>query len=145
MAQIDDVAINGQLYSWADIRLNLLGRDVVGILAIDYGDGVTVKKVMGRGKKRIGRVIGDYDATATITLEMSEAEALNQSLKPGETIYDIPPFDVPVSYVNDDLMLVNHVLKGCTFMKQSRGSKAGEVKEIDAPLPLDVTEIDWNA
>lgn len=34
-----DIAINGLLYSWADVRINLLGRDIVGILAVDYEDG----------------------------------------------------------------------------------------------------------
>jgi len=145
MPQIDDVSINDQLYSWADIRISLFGRDVVGILAIDYDDGVTVKKVMGRGTKRIGRVKGNYDANASITLEMSEVEAINLSLPAGTTLYDIAPFDIPITYVNDDLLLVTHVLKQCTFYKQNRGGKAGEVKEIEVKLPLDVAEIDWAA
>lgn len=142
---MDDVAINGQLYSWANISINLLGRDIAGILAIDYEDGVTVKKVMGRGTKRIGRVVGDYDATGAITLEMSEVEALNLSLPAGQSIYDIAPFDVTVVFTNPDQLLVTHVLRQCTFTKQNRGSKAGEVKEIEVKLPLDIAEIKWTA
>lgn len=142
---MDDVAINGLLYSWANIRITLFGRDIVGILAIDYADGQTTKPVYGRGKKRIGRVSGMYEASASITLEMGEVEALNLSLPAGTSIYDIPPFDIPVSYVNPEQLLVTHVLKQCVFTKQDRGSKAGEVKEIEVKLPLDVAEIDWAA
>jgi len=142
---MDDVAINGQLYSWANISISLLGRDIAGILAIDYEDGVTVKKVMGRGMKRIGRVVGDYEAGGSLTLEMSEVEALNLSLPSGTSIYDIAPFDITVCYTNPDQLLVTHVLKQCTFMKQNRGSKAGEVKEIEVKLPLDIAEINWTA
>ena len=142
---MDDVAINGLLYSWADIRINLLGRDIVGILAIDYSDGQTTKPVMGRGKKRIGRVSGMYEASATLTLEMSEVEALNLSLPSGTSIYDIAPFDVTIVYVNAEQLLVTHVLKECVFTKQDRSSKAGEVKEIEVKLRLDVAEIDWAA
>ena len=142
---MDDVAINGLLYSWADIRLILLGREIVGILAIDYDDGQTTKPVYGRGKKRIGRVSGMYEANASITLEMSEVEALNLSLPAGTSIYDIAPFDVTVVYVNAEQLLVTHVLKQCTFLKQNRGAKTGEVKEIEVKLPLDVAEINWTA
>lgn len=142
---MDDVAINGLLYSWADIRIILFGRDITGILAIDYSDGVTVKPVKGRGIKRIGRVKGDYDAKATLTLEMSEVEAINLSLPAGTSIYDIKPFDVTVVYVNDEQLLITHVLKQCVFTSQDRGAKAGEVKEIEVKLPLDVAEINWAA
>ena len=142
---MQDIAINGLLPSWASVRVELLGRDLAGITAIDYEDGVTTKPVYGRGKKRIGRVQGMYEANASLTVEMTEIEALIQTLPAGATIYDIEPFDIPVSYVNDNNLLVSHLLKGCTFLKQNRGGKSGEVKEIESKLPLDVTEIDWNA
>ena len=142
---MDDVAINGRLYSWSDIRIALLGRDIVGILAIDYSDGLTTKPVYGRGTKRLGRVSGMYEASATITLEMSEVEALNLSLPAGTSIYDIAPFDVTIVYVNSEQLLVTHVLQQCVFTKQDRSSKAGEVKEIEVKLPLDVAQIDWAA
>ncbi|MBB6131330.1 hypothetical protein [Mucilaginibacter lappiensis] len=138
-------AINGMLYSWSDIRVNLLGRSLVGILAIDYSDSQDTKSVYGRGKKPIGRVSGNYKADGSITLEMSEVEALNLSLAPGTSIYDIPPFDVVVVYTNPEQLLVTHVLKGCVFTKQDRSSKSGDVKEIEVKLPLYITEIDWAA
>jgi hypothetical protein len=142
---MDDVAINGLMYSWADIRVSLLGRDLVGILAIDYSDGIATKPVYGRGRKRIGRVSGMYEAAASLTLEMSEVEAINLSIPKGSSIYDIKPFDITVAYVNSENILITHVLQQCTFTKQDRGSKTGEVKEIEVKLPLDVAEIDWAA
>ena len=139
-----DIAINGLLYSWADVRVNLLGRDLVGILAVEYSDSQTTKAVYGRGKKRIGRVSGMYAAEATLTLEMSEVEALNISLAgTGKSIYDIAPFDVVVSYVNSEQLLITHLLLQCVFTKQDRSTKTGEVKEIEVKLPLDVAEINW--
>lgn len=138
-------AINGQLYSWSDIRVNLLGRSLVGILAINYSDSQDTKPVYGRGKKPIGRVSGNYQANGDLTLEMGEVEALNLSLPSGSSIYDIPPFDVVVVYTNPEQLLITHVLKGCVFTKQDRSSKSGDVKEIEVKLPLYVTEIDWAA
>lgn len=137
-------AVNGLLYSWSDINVILLGRLLGGILGIDYDDSQDTKPVYGRGKRAVGRVSGNYKANASITLEMSEVEALNQSVPKGQTIYDIAPFDIPVVFVNPEQMLVTHILKGCVFLSQNRGSKAGDVKEIEVKLPLYVTEIDWN-
>lgn len=141
----NEVSINGEIYSWSNVRINLLGRNVVGLKGIDYGDSVEVKGVKGRGMKDIGVVIGNYQATGKIMLEMSEVEALNLSMPLGTSIYDIPAFDVPVCYKNNDSRLVTHILKNCRFTAQSRSGKAGEVKEFEVELPLYIGEINWNA
>lgn len=138
-------SINGELYSWANIRVNLLGRNVVGIKGIDYDDSDEIKGVKGRGSKDVGFVQGNYQAAGKIMLEMSEVESLNASLPRGMRIQQIKPFDIVVAYRNDDQRLVTHVLKNCKFMKQGRSGKAGEVKEFEVELALYISEIDWNA
>jgi len=138
-------AINGQVYSWSDIRTNMLGRNLVGFSEINYGDAQDTKGVYGRGRKIIGRVSGPYSANADITLEMGELEALIASLPAGTTIYDIAPFDITVAYVNPENILVTHIIQGCVFTKQDRGAKSGDVKQIDCKLPLFVSDIDWAA
>lgn len=138
-------SINGELYSWANIRVNLLGRNLVGIKGIEYDDSDEIKGVKGRGSKDIGFVQGNYQAKGKLILEMSEAEGLNASLPRGMRLQQIPPFDIPVVYRNDDQRLITHVLKNCKIMKQNRSSKAGEVKELEAELELYIGEIDWNA
>lgn len=142
---IRERSINGELYSWSSVRVNLLGRNLVGLKGIEYKDSEEVKGVKGRGKKDIGYVKGNYQASGKIMLEMSEVEALNASLAPGESIYDIPAFDIPVCYKNDSNRLVTHLLKNCLFMEQARSGKSGEVKEFEVELPLYIGEIDWNA
>lgn len=137
-------SINGEIHSWSSVRLNLLGRSVVGLKGIDYSDSEEVKGVKGRGKKDIGWVGGNYQATAKMTFEMSEVEALNRSMPRGSSIYDIPPFDVVICFrTGSDL--VTHRLLNCKFTSQGRSGKAGEVKEFEVELPLYVGEIDWNA
>ncbi|MBD3748938.1 MAG: hypothetical protein IE931_05535 [Sphingobacteriales bacterium] len=141
---MSEIAINGELYSWSSVRVNLLGRNLNGIKAIEYGDQEEIKGVKGRGKKDIGYVRGNYTAEGKLTVEMSEIEVLNKSLPAGSSIQDIEPFDIPVSYVLNN-KLTTHVLKGCKFMSQKRGTNSGEVKEIEVELPLYVGEIDWNS
>jgi hypothetical protein len=142
---MSEIAINGELYTYANVRINLLGRNLVGIKGIEYKDSQEVKGVKGRGKKDIGYVSGNYTAEAKLMLEMSEVEALNRSLAPGDSIMDIEQFDIPVVFTNKNNLLVTHVLKGCKFMGQNRTGKAGEVKEFEVELPLYVAEIQWNA
>jgi hypothetical protein len=144
MAQVER-SINGELYGWSNIRVNLLGRNLVGIKGIDYDDSDEIKGVKGRGSKDIGFVQGNYQAAGKLTLEMSEVESLNASLPRGMRIQEIRPFDIVVAYRNDDQRLVTHVLKNCKIMKQNRTAKAGEVKELEVDLPLYIGEIDWNA
>lgn len=143
MAEIER-SINGELYSWSNIRVNLLGRNLVGIKGVEYDDSDEIKGVKGRGSKDIGFVQGNYQATGKLMLEMSEVEALNASLPRGFRLQQIKPFDVVVVYRNDDQRLVTHVLKNCKIMKQNRTGKAGEVKEFEVELPLYIGEIDWN-
>lgn len=142
---MNETAINGEIFSWSNVRLSLLGRSVVGLKAIDYKDGVEIKGVKGRGSKDIGFVRGNYNASGKVTLEMSEVEALNASMPLGQSIYDLNPFDVTVCYRNNSNRLVTHVLKNCLFYEQSRSGKAGEVKEFEVELPLYIGEINWNA
>jgi hypothetical protein len=123
----------------------LFGRALTGIMSIDYDDGLETKPVRGRGKKRIGRVQGNYEAAGSISLEMSEIQAIRTALPKGKTIYDIKPFDITVCYENDEQLLVTHVLKQCTFTKQNAAGKSGDVKELESKLNLDIAEIDWAA
>lgn len=145
MPPLLEKSINGELYSWANIRVNLLGRNLVGIKGIEYDDADEIKGVKGRGSKDIGYVQGNYQASAKIILEMSEVEALNKALPRGMRMQQIKPFDITVVFKNDDQQLVTHVLKNCKVMKQNRSGKAGEVKEFEVELPLYVGEIIWNA
>lgn len=141
----NEIAINNELYSWSNVRLNLLGRNVVGLKSIDYGDKQDVNGVKGRGSKDVGFVKGNYQADGKIGFEMSEVEALNSSLPAGQSIFDIAPFNVTICYRNSANKLITHVLYNCVFKEQRRSGKSGEVKEFEVELPLYVGEIDWNA
>lgn len=136
--------INAEIHSWSSVKVNLLGRSIVGLKGIDYSDSQETKGVKGRGKKDIGFVSGNYAATGKVTLEMSEVEALNKLMPKGTSIYDIPAFDVVVCY-RTGIELVTHMLINCKFTGQGRTGKAGEVKEFEVELPLYIGDINWNA
>jgi hypothetical protein len=136
--------INGKTYSWSDIKLTLLGRTLVGISDISYEDSEDINPVRGQGKFPVNYVQGNYNAQASITLEMSEVEMLQKLLPSGQRLQDIKPFNITIIYTNYDAPPVKHVLKGCKFKGNNRKSSAGTVEEIKVQFELYVTQIFWS-
>lgn len=133
--------INGVAYTWSQIKLNLLGREVVGITAIDYSDKQEMQDNYGAGNYVVSRGIGKVMCEASITLEAAEVEAL-QFASPTGRIQDIPEFDIPISYINGDDELATHVLHNCRMKENKRSAKSGDMT-IEVEIPLLVSHISW--
>lgn len=133
--------INGIAYTFSQIRLNLLGREVIGIVSIDYSDKQEMQDNYGVGNYPVSRGVGKIMCEASITLEAAEVEALQKAVLSGR-IQDIPEFDVPISYQDSDEVLTTHVLHNCRFKENKRGAKSGDMT-IEVELPLQVSHISW--
>lgn len=133
----------GTMQGWNSVKVNLLGRDVIGITAIKYDDTLTKENVYGAGKFPIGRSQGNYAATASITLLKEEADALRRSVPPGKRLQDIGAFDIPVVYEYDG-PLGGDVIRNCEFT-----NNGVDVKQADGTIATEFTlitsHIDWNA
>ena len=68
--------INGTEYSWGDIATCINGVPVSGITAISYGEKQDVQNNYGAGRYPVSRSKGRIEATAKITLYMSEVVAI---------------------------------------------------------------------
>ncbi len=133
--------INGKAYEWADIALNILGTQFFGVTSIEYAENQDMKNVMGAGRYANSRTYGQIEATASITLLMSELEAL-QSVAPFGRIQDIPEFDIPVAYLDDSLTTVRHTLKNVRFTNNMRTSEPGN-NAIECKVELILSHIVW--
>lgn len=133
--------INGIAYTWAQIKLNLLGREVVGIVSVEYSDKQEMQDNYGAGNYVVSRGIGKIMCEASITLEAAEVEAIQAAVPTGR-IQDIPEFDIPISFMNDDELLTTHVLHNCRFKENKRSAKSGDMT-IEVELPLLVSHIGW--
>jgi hypothetical protein len=133
--------INGKAYEWADIALNILGTQFFGVTAIEYGETQDMKNIMGAGRYANSRTYGQIEATASITLLMSEVEAL-QSVAPNGRIQDIPEFDIPVAYLDDRLTTVRHVLKNVRFTNNMRSSEPGN-NAIETKIDLIISHVQF--
>ncbi len=134
--------INGTRHSWASIRAEILGRTVTGITAVSYEDKQEKVNNYGAGPYPVSRGLGNYEATATVTLHAYEVEAIEASLPPGMRIQDIGPFDIVVTYLNKSNQVTTHTLRNVEFTNNKRDLSQGDtVIEVECELIL--SHIEW--
>lgn len=131
------MAINGKTYDWEDIDLRLPGMgSVVGVENIEYSDQVDIEAAYGKGSNPRGYGKGNYSAEGKITLSKEAHRDLIKTAKAkGKTIYTLPPFDIPVSYANEDQPTTTDILKSVKFKKQSNSAGQGD-KSLKVELEL---------
>lgn len=134
--------INGVRHSWASIRCQILGRTVTGITKITYEDTEEKSNNYGAGKMPVSRGVGNYEATASVTLHAYEVAAIQRSLGVGKRLQDIAPFDITVSYLNDSDTVENHVLRNVEFTNNKRDISQGDTV-IEVELELILSHIEW--
>lgn len=132
----------GKLAGWNSITWTMLGRDVEGIQEFAYGDTVEKENVYGAGKYPIGRGEGNYAATASVTLLLEEAIAMQRSLGPGKRLTDIAPFDIPVSYDYQNMIYKDRI-RNAEFTGRSAEVKQND-KTVAIKFELIVSHVDWN-
>lgn len=133
--------INGTSYSWSQIKLNILGQNPQGFTAIKYNDELEIEDNYGGGQFPVSRGYGNYKAEGSITLHMSDIESLIQSAPDG-MLQKIPPFDIVVSFLPEDGVIVNHTLIACSFMNNGRDMQQNS-KLFTTELNLKIAKIKW--
>lgn len=135
--------INGIRHSWGSIKVNLLGRTVIGITAIDYDDKQDKKNHYGSGTMPTHRGHGRYEATVKFTLEAYEVDAIQRVLGFGKRLQDIEPFDIIVTFMpKGSDRLITHVIRNCEFLNNKRNMKEGDTN-ISVELELLPSHIEW--
>ena len=133
--------INGRAYGWADISLNILGREVIGSKAVSYSETQEKQNNFGSGNRPVSRGRGRIEAEASVTLHMEEVIAI-QAIAPGRNLAKKRPFDIIVSYIDDSGNAVTDKLRNCEFLGNSREVSEGDM-EIEVELELIISHIDW--
>lgn len=132
--------INGQQYSWASITINIYGKPLTTIRAINYTDAEEMENVYGAGKLPIGQSFGNITFEGSITLLLSEAQTL-ADLSPSKRIQDLPAFEATVTYLAAGRQ-VKHVLRSCKFMSMGVDAAQGDMN-IEIEIPLLIGFIQW--
>ena len=143
MALINGIPlINGVEYAWGDIVTVIAGAPVTGITAIDYDDDQDVKNNYGAGRYPISRSKGRITPTSKVTLTMDEILAIQRRSLNGR-IQDIAPFDIIVSYLPENGIIVIDKIRNCQFKKNKRAWKEGDTRQ-EVELELVISHIDWD-
>lgn len=134
--------INGVLHSWGEIVVTIAGVPVTGITAIEYGDKQEVVNHYGAGRHAVGRSKGRITPSAKITLYQEEVEALLLKSSNGR-LQDLEMFDIIVSYIPENGLIVVDKIRNCSFTNNDRKWKEGDTKQ-EVELELVVSHIEWN-
>lgn len=118
--------VNGQVFNYANIELNVMGVMVQGVTAIKYSDEQEVEDVMGLGPNPVGRSMGGITRTGAITFGMEELDKL-EAASPTGRIQDLPEFTIVVSFVRrPGTPIVTHKLTDCRFKTNGRDMSQGD-------------------
>jgi hypothetical protein len=132
---------NRKSYDFGDIVLTLLGNQPVNVKAISYESSQETQLNYGRGNKPVGHGRGQISYTGSITLGMDEITQI-EAVAPDGDITQIRPFDIIVSYINEDQGIVNDVIT-CFFNGNGRNPSNGDM-DLSRELPLQILNIQFN-
>ena len=121
--------VNGKHYDYGDITVFLPNGPQVEAPAIEYSDEVEVSPVYGQGRIPRGYGMGQYKGEGKITLNREGFDALMAYCQAvGKPLYKLAPFNITVTYANDEEALRVDKLKGCKFKKRSFKGSEGDTK-----------------
>lgn len=133
--------INGKSYEYADITCIILGIPIIGITAIEYSEEAKTENIWATGRFPVSRGVGTIEPTAKITMLMEEVMNI-VSAAPTGRIYNIPEFDIIVSYTDLSLIPVVHKIRNCRFKNNKIASATGDTS-IPVELDLVISHIEW--
>ena len=118
------VLVNGKSYSFVDLVMVVAGVPVFGVTSINYDETQEKTNNYGASLRPVSRGRGKKEATGDITLSMNEVESLRDAI-PSGSLLDIDPFDIQVSFLNDQ-KTVTHILKNCEFTNDGVAASEGD-------------------
>ncbi|MCQ2298728.1 MAG: hypothetical protein MJZ81_01185 [Bacteroidales bacterium] len=136
--------INGREYEWADVTVIGAGRDILGLLGIEYTEKQEKEHLYGKGNKPTGTQKGNKSCEGTMKVRQSELEGL-EDLSPSHSILDLE-INLSVSYgdpTKGEIMRTDK-LYNVQFTEQKKGVNQGD-KKMEVDLPFICTDIEWNA
>ena len=134
--------INGVVYSWSNLQVNINGTLITGITKVNYKDEQEIESIYGAGQRPIGRGYGRITSSASMTLLRDEVETIRTE-NGGGRLQDIAPFDIIVQFIPvDGKAMITHRIRGAQFKNDGVDASEGETgNQID--FDLIVSQIEW--
>lgn len=136
------MGFDSKQYAFSDVRVNILGRSLVGFQGVKYKVNVDKEPVFGRGKKALAIQSGNETIEGELMLLQSELIALDLAVKAINPLYKITDisFDIVVSY--GETIVTTDIIKGVEITEYEKGmEQEDKFMEISLPfLALDLQE-----
>ena len=142
MAEVTIINKFGRIVGWNNVKLNLFGRDIEGIVELEYNDESEGENEYGAGGNVLGQSEGNLKPMFSMSLYSEEVDAVLDSMPPGTRIHQIPPSPVTISYERN-LVPRKDVVQNMTIRGFGKSVKQGDGKIIHKCKCL-CSHIDWN-
>jgi hypothetical protein len=138
---MSQLRINGKIYDWSSVTVNILGVAVVGVQGIAYKDGQEIEGVYGAGNQVVGIGMGNVKCDGKMNLLLNEVNAITK-VAPNGRLQEIEPFDIVVSFTGTGSEIISHKLRGVKFMENAVDIKQGD-KVVAVEIPLFISFIEF--
>lgn len=128
-------------YEWADLSLNLGGRDITGIRAVKYSEKIEREALYAKGRYPHSVQSGNVAYEGEITILQSELEAL---IKAGNgSVLNLRGLTGTFSYgdLANGATLTTDQMIGIHFTESAKELKQGD-KNMEVKLPFIATRLD---
>lgn len=126
---------NSEEFAWSDVNVILLGKNIAGLLAINYKKSQSKEHRYARGSEPTGFKRGNKKYEGSITILKSELEALKDASPDGD-ILELRNLDIVFSYGDTETGVIKtDVAKFCEFTESEEAMKQGDTNgEYELPF-----------
>lgn len=138
------MAFNSKQYSFSDVRVIVLGREIEGFRGVSYKISQEKEHLHGRGKKALSIQSGPQTIEGELMLLQSEVIALTTAIQlvdPKAKLTDVS-FDIVVTY-GEGTTAKTDVIRSCEFTEYEKGMENGD-KFMEVSLPFLALDVDEN-
>lgn len=119
-----EVLVNGTAYDFGSIVINALGVDIASAMEIKYKTKQDKKNNYGGGDEPISRGKGIKEYECEIKMSKNDYSALRDAV-PSKELVDIPPFDIVVTYKNDQRVITD-IITNAEFLEEGEEGATGD-------------------
>ena len=128
--------INGKVFDWSSISINISGLEELQVQDISYDDELEKETVYGIGNKIRGYGTGNYKATAKLSMLKEDYDIIIEYCKKQNIpLYKLEIPKIVVAYANFGEKTKTDVIKDVTFSKLAhKGTQGDKSLKIDLDL-----------
>lgn len=130
---------NSREYEWADISVDINGRDLTMISSVKYTEKIETEELYGKGRYPHAIQTGNVSIDGEIEVSQSEYEAL---VKAGQgSVLKLRNLTLTISYGNPPDAMITDRLRGIQITEGGKEMKQGD-KSAKIKLPFKATVLE---